>query len=246
MERPQILASKHSYNFMIVFIAGHENVQQCLTSLLYLLAIHQDVQERCRQEACSILGTGGTAASWTANDVARMTYAFKVVRETIRLLPPIPQLANRRASSSTGDKSDYVALDDVMVPSGTYVAWHAFGLHHNPAVWNDPEAFDPERWTDKGKGQSEAGQLAEDPFGFIGFAGGIRQCRFNTLGGHRTDNRRLSGLGQRLAIMEVLTFLATMLLKYRWSLPPGRDFQMTPAGILAPVGLELDIQEILA
>ncbi|KAI9320352.1 cytochrome P450 [Zopfochytrium polystomum] len=213
------------YNFMITFIAGHENVQQCLTSLLYILAIHQDAQDRCRHEARSVLGGKGATsiATWTAADTAQLVYLSKVIRETLRLLPPLPQLANRQAARVGA------VLDDVAVPRGAYVAWHAFGLHHSEAVWRDPDAFDPERWGDDGKvrGGGAAGPLAEDPFAFIAFAGGLRQC-----------------LGQKLAMTEVTTFMASMLLRYRWSLPADREFKMTPAGILAPMGLELMVEAL--
>ncbi|KAI9354800.1 cytochrome P450 [Zopfochytrium polystomum] len=201
------------YNFMILFIAGHENVQQCLTSLLYMLAIHQDAQDRCRREARFVLGGAATSIStWTPADTARLVYLSK--------------LANRQAAPA---QAGGAVLDDVVVPRGAYVAWHSFGLHHSEAVWRDPDAFDPERWGDDGRvrGGGEAGPLAEDPFAFISFAAGLRQC-----------------LGQKLAMTEVTTFMAAMLLRYRWSLPADREFKMTPAGILAPVGLELMVEAL--
>ncbi|KAJ3190712.1 cytochrome P450-dit2 [Irineochytrium annulatum] len=215
------------HNFMILLIAGHENPQQALTSALHLLALNPHIQHLARAEILS-LSHASTNPHWfpTTADLEKLPYLRAVFKETLRMLPPIPMLANRRATEDVVLQP--IDGDDgagIVIPKGVYVAWHAYGLHHNDRVWTDCDAFRPERFL---SGEMSNDKMEDDPFSFIGFAGGARQC-----------------LGQRLAAAECMTFLAVMLRRYRWRCVEGRVAKMTPAGVLSPVGLELMVERVV-
>ncbi|EKG15133.1 Cytochrome P450, partial [Macrophomina phaseolina MS6] len=80
------------HNVSIVLIAGHENPQLLLQSLLFLLGKRPDMQTRVREEVAA--GKGGGPAA-----ILNMPYLTAVVYETLRLYPPISQLINRRTTA---------------------------------------------------------------------------------------------------------------------------------------------------
>ncbi|KAI8799811.1 cytochrome P450 [Cladochytrium replicatum] len=211
-------------NIMITFVAGHENTQQAITSILYLLAKYQDIQQNCYKEVGAVLGNDGkNSANVTPNsrELQDMLYLQKTVKECLRFYPPIPMLVNRLTTK------DALVANDIVIPQNTYVGWHAYGIHHHPDVWRDPEVFNPDRFDDKLAVITElSGEAAADRFAWIPFAGGTRQC-----------------LGIKLAHTEMLTFLAMTLVEWKWSLVEGHDTTMTPGGLLAPVGLQLNFQK---
>jgi cytochrome P450 len=68
-----------------------------------------------------------------------------------------------------------IELAGTMIPKGTILHADIFVMHHSPAVWEDPEAFLPERFAPGGESESKAGTgLPWVPFG-----NGSRQCLGN-------------------------------------------------------------------
>jgi cytochrome P450 len=95
------------------------------------------------------------------------------------------------------------------IPAGHMVQISVWYTHTSPLYWSDPLRFDPERF-------SEA--RAEDrghPFQWIPFGGGAHKC-----------------IGLHFGEMEVKAILHQLLLRYRWSVPPGyemrQDFTSLP------------------
>ena len=56
------------------------------------------------------------------------------------------------------------------IPKGSEISIDIYNLHHNPAVWNDPYKFDPERFAPGGEADNQQG-VAWNPF-----SNGSRQC----------------------------------------------------------------------
>jgi len=84
-----------------------------------------------------------------------------VIQETMRLYPPIWMLVR------VASKPD--VIDGKEVRPGDKVALFAYGAHHNPKFWDDPEAFVPERWL---------GDAAKKrrPYTYLPFGAGKRSC----------------------------------------------------------------------
>jgi cytochrome P450 len=85
--------------------------------------------------------------------------------QTLRMDGPAQNTLPRQSSRDT-------ELAGTFIPKGASLIADMFVMHHDPAVWKDPEAFIPERFGPGGESESKAGQgLSWAPFG-----SGSRQC----------------------------------------------------------------------
>lgn len=97
------------------------------------------------------------------SDVEQLPYLQAVVKETLRLHPPIPFLVPRRAMEDT-------EFMDYHIPENTQVFVNAWAIGRDPDVWVDPLEFTPERFL--GSKLDFKGQNYE----FIPFGAGRRMC----------------------------------------------------------------------
>lgn len=116
----------------IFFLAGHETSASALAWGLYLLAMHNDVQERVASEANKLSATPKFA------ELSRLKFTRDVFRETLRLYPSVPMFL-RHASKQTEFRNRRVPKKSLVILS----PWH---LHRHERLWQNPDAFDPERW----------------------------------------------------------------------------------------------------
>src|SRR5438874_12025288 len=116
-----------------IFNAGHSNVGVALAWCVYLLATHPDVSARVQEEVDRVLG-GRTP---TYADLDQLPYTLQVVKETLRLYPPIYILSPRRALRD-------VTIDGYVVRQGTLILISPYALHHQSDLFPDPERFDPD------------------------------------------------------------------------------------------------------
>jgi cytochrome P450 len=145
-------------NHMIfLLMAAHDTSTSTLTTMAYYLARNPEWQERCRAESRAI-GSGPIRYS----DLDRLTSLDLVMKESMRLVPPVPGIT-RRANRET-------ELLGYRVPAGAYVAVHLWGLHHLPELWPDPERFDPERFAEHRR-EDKVHRHAYMPFG-----NGVHKC----------------------------------------------------------------------
>lgn len=129
------------YQMVTFLIAGHETTSGLLSFTLYELLKNPDVLAAARAHVDEVLGDRYP----TYADLADLGYLDQVLRETLRLWPTAPAfgLYPREPTTIGGsdDEAGY-ALDPgdtalVIVPQ----------LHRDPAVWADPERFDPDRFS---------------------------------------------------------------------------------------------------
>jgi cytochrome P450 len=135
-------------------VAGHETAASALTWAWALLAAHPLVQERLREESDRVLG--GRAAAFA--DYANLPVARAVLDETLRLYPPAWLITRKSA------EADEVAGHDI--PAGALLILSPWLMHRHPAVWADPDSFQPERFLDG----------TADRNAFIPFGAGPRMC----------------------------------------------------------------------
>ncbi len=138
-------------------LAGHETTALLLTWTFALLSRHRDVRERVEREARDVLG--GRAA--VADDVGRLQVTGNVLKETLRLYPPVYAFARQ----ATRD----VEIGGVRVRRGTTVVLAPWVMHRDPRLFERPDVFSPERWN--GDLERRLPQSAYIPFG-----GGPHQC----------------------------------------------------------------------
>ncbi|GLH12228.1 Cytochrome P450 9e2 [Gryllus bimaculatus] len=160
---------------MVFFLAGFETTSTLLSFMSNRLAVLPGIQERLRREVDETLQRHGGRVTYEA--VQEMKYLDMVISETLRMYPPVEVLDRKCVRRYVIPAS---ATDpEVVLEPGDAVWVPIYGLHHDPAHWPDPDAFDPERFSDENKANIT-------PFTFLPFGSGPRNC-----------------IGLRFAIMEV-------------------------------------------
>ncbi|XP_004391139.1 cytochrome P450 3A4-like [Trichechus manatus latirostris] len=143
----------------IIFIfAGYEATGTALSFIMYLLAIHPDVQQKLQKEIDAALPN---KAPPTYDVMLQMEYLDMVVNETLRLFPVVGRL-------DRVCKKD-VEINGVIIPKGTLVTVPTFALHQDPEHWPEPEKFLPERFSKESKDN-------RDPYLYMPFGSGPRNC----------------------------------------------------------------------
>jgi cytochrome P450 len=143
-------------NHMIFLImAAHDTTTTTATAVAYYLGKHPEWQQRVRAEVLAIDSETGGAAP-TIAELDWMHDLDMVIKESLRLMPPVPGLV-RRAVRDTEIAGRYI-------PAGTPCDL-AYGVNHLlPELWTSPELFDPERFGERRR-EDKSHRLAWLPFG---------------------------------------------------------------------------------
>jgi cytochrome P450 len=140
----------------IFFLAGHETSAAALAWALYLCATHPDVQTRVAAEAQDALVDASDMSV-----LSRLPLARDVFRETLRLYAPVPMMVREARCP--------VRFRDRNVERGSQIVLSPWYLGRHTRIWDDPDAFRPERW------RSEAGRT-QARLGWLPFSAGPRVC----------------------------------------------------------------------
>ncbi|MBP7694199.1 MAG: cytochrome P450 [Anaerolineales bacterium] len=140
-----------------IVLAGHETTANALTWAWYLLAQHPEVEAKLHAELARQLGDRQPAP----DDLRGLEYAEMVIKEVMRLYPPIPSIA-RQAKTE-------VALTEYTVPAGMIVTISPHILHADPRWFPDPGVFRPERF-------AKANEAALPKYAYLPFSAGPRVC----------------------------------------------------------------------
>jgi cytochrome P450/NADPH-cytochrome P450 reductase len=129
--------------------------------LAYVLATHPDVEEKLIAEIDQITG-GDPDHDLTYEDLLALTYTTQVIKETLRIYPPMPVTIRR--SLKDGTLGRYRIRKDDIILVGTLAA------QRDPRYWGpDPDRFDPEQFA--------MDKVVDRPrHAFIPFSIGKRQC----------------------------------------------------------------------
>jgi cytochrome P450 len=143
---------------MTIFLAGHETTANALSWCWYLLAQHPAVEEKLLAELTAVLGDRAP----TPADMPQLSYVEKVVKEAMRLYPPVWFLEGRRAIRDT-------EIGGYRVPEGTIMGLSPWAVHRDGRFYDEPTRFNPDRWT-------EAFSKQLPRYAYFPFGGGPRLC----------------------------------------------------------------------
>lgn len=137
--------------------AGYETTAVALAFAWYSLATHPRIRRRFHEELDTVLE--GQAPSYT--DLPDLEVTEQVIKETLRLFPPVHTIPRRTKTS--------VEFDEFHVPADEEVHLAILHAHRDPDIYENPLEFQPERWD---------GRLQDKihDFGYIPFGGGRRTC----------------------------------------------------------------------
>jgi cytochrome P450 len=146
---------------LTLLTAGHDTVGAALSWAWHLLGQNPATQEALADEARGRLG-GRTP---TVDDLPHLPLARAVFDETLRLYPPAPGVVREGLHEDD--------IDGRRLPPKIIVALYAYVTHRDPAYWDEPERFKPERFLPG----ADAGR---PKFAYFPFGGGPRVCIGNT------------------------------------------------------------------
>jgi cytochrome P450 len=189
-------------NAATFYLAGHETTANAITWTLFLLAAQPELQEELAVEAQLALADG-------AEDVADRVPRLKLfLTESMRLYPPVPRFDRQAVAPDR--------IGEHAVEPGDIVSIWPWMLHRHRKYWENPDAFDIDRFAEKG---------GRHRFQYLPFGGGPRTC-----------------VGAQFATAEALTILAQWLGEWRFveaghAVCPAGMVTLRPAGGL-PLLLE--------
>ena len=179
-----------------LMMAAHDTLTSSLTSFICELAANPEWQDKLRAEVLA-LGLATDAPS-SFDDLEKMPLTDMAFKEALRIRPPVPSMPRRAMRDFT--------FKGYSVPAGTAVGVNPLYTHHMKEIWQEPQRFDPLRFT-------EEAQRNRHRFAFVPFGGGAHMC-----------------LGLHFAYMQAKCFARHFLQNIEVSIAPGYrpDWQMWP------------------
>nr|ANC33510.1 1,3,7-trihydroxyxanthone synthase [Hypericum perforatum] len=150
---------------MMMFIAGTETSTATLEWAFTLLMQHPEKMRKLQAEIDSVVGDSRFVCE---SDFANLPYLRAVVKETLRMYPPaplsLPHFSNQACTVGGYD-----------IPKGTMLFANLWTMQRDPKVWDEPDAFKPERFEE----YDREGGYQYAPFGV-----GRRSCPGGGMGTH--------------------------------------------------------------
>ncbi|CAA7052374.1 unnamed protein product [Microthlaspi erraticum] len=143
-----------------IFIAGYESNSNLLAWTTLLLSLHQDWQEKLREEIFKECGKDKIPDSDTFSKLKLMNMVFM---ETLRLYGPVSHFFREASKDSK--------IGDLEIPKGTTVVFNLLKMQSDKAIWGpDADKFNPLRF------ENGVSQAANHPNALVAFSLGPRTC----------------------------------------------------------------------
>jgi cytochrome P450 len=187
-------------NLLTFYLAGHETTARALTWTLYLLARSPEWSAMLEEEVARVTGNGEVQAA----HIERLALTQQVLKESMRLFPPVPLVARQAVVGAR--------LGGHAVRAGAAVVMPIYAIHRHAKRWEDPDAFDPARFTPEREARIPRYQ-------YMPFGAGPRIC-----------------IGQAFAMIEATAMLATFVARARFAPLAGHEPAPVARVTLIPKG----------
>ncbi|KAL1436260.1 hypothetical protein MTO96_049841 [Rhipicephalus appendiculatus] len=171
-------------NCFVFLVAGYETTASTLAFALYELARHPEEQRRLHDE---LMSTFPDKDVLSYEDLHALKRFDAVIRECLRLYPPLVLVTSRMCTKDTQLASGHI------IPKGSHIILPTWNVLHDADLWSDPYVFNPDRFSERLEGERLAASTVS--FGF-----GPREC-----------------IGKRLALLELKAVLSKLIRKYQFS-----------------------------
>lgn len=171
-------------NCFVFLVAGYETTASTLAFTLYELARHPEEQRRLHDELMSFFPDKDVLSY---EDLHALKRFDAVIRECLRLYPPLVLVTSRICTNDTRLTSGHV------IPKGSHIILPTWNVLHDADLWSEPYDFNPDRFSERLDGERLAASTVS--FGF-----GPREC-----------------IGKRLALLELKAVLSKLVRKYKFS-----------------------------
>jgi cytochrome P450 len=165
-----------------IFVAGHETTANALSWTFYLLSQHPEKLQKLQDEIDCVL-QGSTP---DFQSLKELKYTQMVLEESMRLYPPAWTIVRKVAHDTNMNGYEF--------KKDTRLILDVFMLHRHPDYWEDPTAFEPERFEPEQKKQRHK-------YAYIPFGAGQRMC-----------------IGNNFAMMEMKIVLVLLLQNFQLAL----------------------------
>ncbi|XP_076754439.1 cytochrome P450 4g15 [Xylocopa sonorina] len=166
-----------------IMFEGHDTTASGSSFFLAMMGCHPDIQEKVIQELDEIFGDSDRPA--TFQDTLQMKYLERCLLETLRMYPPVPIIAREI-------KTDLkVASSDLTIPAGCTVVIATVKLHRNPAIYPNPDTFNPDNFLPENTSNRHY-------YAYVPFSAGPRSC-----------------VGRKYAMLKLKIVLSTILRNFR-------------------------------
>ncbi|CAL1271347.1 unnamed protein product [Larinioides sclopetarius] len=139
---------------------GQDTTKIALSWILYMLGLHAEIRGKVYEELDLIFGVDHERHA-TAEDLKNMKYLECVIKETLRIYPPVPILTRYLKEDTT--------ICGYQIPKGTICAVFPHVLHRDEKVFPNPEKFEPDRFLPENSANRH-------PYAWIPFSAGPRNC----------------------------------------------------------------------
>ncbi|WP_370585425.1 cytochrome P450 [Nocardia sp. XZ_19_231] len=187
-------------HLIFVLLGAHDTSTIAVSMMGYQLGLHPEWQDRLRAESQAL---GKESLDYA--DLDRLPTLDLVFKEILRMYSPVGQQVRETVRDT--------AIQGQFVPADTLVMIGSYSAMRQARWWNDPDVFDPERFTTE-RHEDKAHRYTWAPFG-----GGAHKC-----------------IGLYFGGMTVKAIMHRMLLHYRWTVPA--DYTPPMGWATGPVPLD--------
>ena len=172
-------------NSVLFLAVGYDTTSALITMTSYCLACNQGPQEKLYQELKESFDQNGGIFDYET--ISGLKYLDAVVSETLRILPPAPNIERRLLEDYTFKKNE------INVPKGGSIVLPIWSIHHDDTLWPEPESFQPERFLPENRSKII-------PYSYVPFGGGPRNC-----------------IGMRFALLEAKLAIAHLMINFKFT-----------------------------
>lgn len=184
-------------NVQEMVVGGTETTSTTVEWAMSEVMHNSVVLNKVQQELDRVVGRDAVVEE---SHLPQLHYLRMVIKETLRLHPPLPLLVPHSPSATS-------VVGGYNVPGGSRVFVNVWAIQRNPLVWNEPLEFNPERFAGEDGRKWEF--TSSKQFDYMPFGSGRRICA-------------------GIAMAEKMTAysLAMLLHAFDWSLPEGSQLDL--------------------
>ncbi|KAG6636985.1 flavonoid 3'-monooxygenase CYP75B137-like [Carya illinoinensis] len=174
---------------MDMVVGGTDTSSNTIEFAMAEIMSKPEVMNKAQQELADVVGKENIVEE---SHIHKLTYLHAVMKETLRLHPVLPLLVPHCPSETC-------TVGGYTIPKGSRVFVNVWAIQRDPAIWENPLEFDPQRFFNSSKWD-----YTGSDFNYFPFGSGRRICA-----------------GTAMAERMVMYSLATLLHSFDWKLPPG-------------------------
>ncbi|MGH7962151.1 MAG: cytochrome P450 [Candidatus Binatia bacterium] len=143
-----------------LMFAAHDTTKSMMTWSFYLMLKYPEYRARVMQEVAEKVGSALTFTPVSLPN--KLPVLDNLIKEAERMYTPLHP--NSRVATEDFE------FEGHHIPAGAIVQVDAFATHYDPAIFREPERFDPDRFAPPRE------EHKHSPYALLGFGGGERVC----------------------------------------------------------------------